>query len=57
MLLGLGLLVEGELRGIRSRLLLYATRFERERELVNACEAQQDRDEFNETFTLHLNEK
>ena len=52
MLFGLALLVEGELRGIRSRLLLYATRFERERELVNACEAQQDRDEFNETFTL-----
>ena len=56
-LLGLGLLVEGELRGIRGRLLLYATRLERKRELINARERQQDRDEFNKTFTLHLIEK
>ena len=54
---GLGLLVEGELRGISGRLLLYATRLERKRELINTRESQQDRNEFNKTFTLHLSEK
>ncbi|CCZ97578.1 unknown [Alistipes sp. CAG:53] len=57
MLFGLALLVEGELRGISGRLLLYATRLERKRELINTRESQQDRNEFNKTFTLHLSEK
>ena len=57
MLLGLGLLVEGELRGISGRLLVYATRLDRNRELINSRESQQDRNEFNKTFTLHLSEK
>ncbi len=48
-----GLPVDGELRGILRRLLLHAPRLERERELVNACERQQRRDEFNKAFTLH----
>ena len=56
MLFGLALLVEGELRGISGRLLLYATRLERKRELINTRESQQDRNEFNKTFTLQGSE-
>ncbi len=52
-LLGLGLLLERELRGIGGRVLLDVPRFERERELENARKRQERRDEFDETFTLH----
>ena len=57
MLLRLGLLSDGELRGVLGRFLLHATCLERKRELINARERQQHRDEFNKTFTLHLLEK
>ena len=42
MLFGLALLVEGELRGVLRRLLLYAPRLEREGELVNTRKRQKD---------------
>ena len=56
-LFGTGLLLERELCGILGRLFLYASCLERKRELINARERQKHRDEFNETFALHLREK
>ena len=53
-LLRLGLLLEGERSGILRCLLLYATRLERKRELVNTCQCQQHGDEFDKTFALHF---
>ena len=56
-LFGTGLLLERELCGILGRLFLYASCLERKRELINTRERQKHRDEFNETFALHLREK
>ena len=44
MLLRLGLLSDGELRGVLGRFLLYTPRFEREGELVNTRKSQKDRE-------------
>ena len=54
MLLRLGLLLKGERGGVLNRLLLYVTRLERKRELVNTCQCQQHGDEFDKTFALHF---
>ena len=56
-LFGRGALLERELLGVLGRLLLDASRLERERELVHARQRQQHRDEFDKTFTLHWNDK
>ena len=44
MLLRLGLLSDGELRGVLGRFFLYTPRFEREGELVNTRKSQKDRE-------------